>query len=502
MEHFLENLFAWLPGGRLYYVILFSAALLESIVLAGLLVPGSTLLVFAGFLVAHGKGDLPTVVAVAQAGAFLGDAISYLLGGRIGRKLLTTAPFRKRLRLIRKAELFFAGHGGKSLFFGRFMGPLRGAVPFVAGLARMSPGTFLAYTLFSSVLWGLAYPGLGYLGAASWQGIQRWTGRLSLLLGSLLVLLVLNALFWKKIFPRLVERGGNLWIRVSRAWSRLLETAPLQNFADRHPRLWEFLAGRFSLRRGSGLYLTVGLTVSGLFSGCFFWLSENLGFFQSLDGLVYQMAGHYRHPLADRFLIFLTSLGDIPVLLLLAGAILVWLVLNNRDFSAAILLAGSGGGQLLVSLTKLFFNRERPIPYFPELAPESYSFPSGHAFSALVLGGLLVYFLLGTVRNWQIRLRLIITASFAVLLIGLSRCYLGLHWLSDVLAGFLLATIWLTFLLTALEIRRRFAGEFPWRTGWQPLRLTARQRWAILIPAFSAAMLGILYYILTRPGIF
>ncbi len=502
MEHFLENLFAWLPDGRLYYAILFSASLLESLILAGLFVPGSTMLVFSGFLVAHGKGDLPTVIAVAQAGAFLGDAVSYLLGGRIGRKLLTTAPFRKHLRLIRKAELFFADHGGKSLFFGRFTGPLRGTVPFVAGLARMSPGTFLAYTLVSSVLWGLAYPGLGYLGAASWQSIQQWTGRLSLLLGSLLVLLILNGLFWKKFFPRLVERGGVLWGRISRAWSALLRTAPLRSFAARHPQLWDFLAGRFSLKRGSGLYLTVGLTVSALFSGCFFWLSENLPFSQALDRLVYQLATHYRHPAADRFLILVTSLADGPVLLLLTGFVLLWLVLNNRDFSAALLLAGMGGGRLLVVLLKLFYNRVRPVPFFHELQPAGYGFPSGHAFSALLLTGLLVYFLLGTVNHWQSRLRLIIVASFAALLIGLSRCYLGLHWLSDVLAGFLLAAIWLTFLITALEIRRRFAGEFPWRTGWQPPQLSVGLRRAILIPAFAATMLGIFYYLLNRPGIF
>jgi undecaprenyl-diphosphatase len=501
MESFLENLFAWLPSGRLYYAILFTVSLLESIVLAGLFVPGSTLLVFAGFIAAHGQGDLPAVIAAAQAGAFLGDAVSYVLGGRIGRKLLTTPFFRKHLRLIRKAELFFAGHGGKSLFFGRFIGPLRGMVPFVAGLARVSPKTFLAYTLTSCVLWGLAYPGLGYLGAASWQTLQRWTGRLSLLLGTLLLLLILNGLFWKKAFPRLVSRCSECWPRISRTWAALLRSAPVRSFAARHPRLWDFLAGRFSLKRGSGLYLTVGLAVSALFSGCFFWLTEYLPFSRGLDRLIYQMASHYRHPLADRILILVTSLGDVPVLLLLTGAILLWLVLNNRDFSAAILLAGTGGGQLLVALMKLLFSRERPRPFFPELAPESYSFPSGHAFSVLVLAALLVYFLLGTVRNWQFRLRLITAASFAALLIGLSRCYLGVHWLSDVLAGFLLAVIWLTFLLTALEIRRRFAGEFPWRTGWEPLKLSSRQRLAILIPAEAAIGLGILYYLLNRPGI-
>jgi undecaprenyl-diphosphatase len=501
MESFLENLFAWLPEGWLYYTLIFSVTLAESIVLIGLLVPGSTLIVFSGFIAAHGKGDLTLIILASVAGAFLGDLISYVLGGRTGPQLRHSRIFKKRLHLIWKAELFFASHGGKSLFFGRFMGPLRGMMPFVAGCTRLPLGSFLGFTLVSSILWGIAYPGLGFLGAASWQKLQRLTGKLSLLIGFLLVLFILNGLFWKKLFPRLVNRVTKLWPRIAKGWASFLNTPAMSKFADRYPRLWTFLAGRFSLKRGSGLYLTVGFSLSVLFSGVFFWLVEHISLFHSVDHQIYQLLSQYSHPLADRLMIMITSLADGQMLLLITGVIFLWLVLNNRDFSAVILLGGMGGGQALVVLLKIFYQRTRPLPFVVDLPATSYSFPSAHAFSAMLLTGLLVYFLLGTIREWPHRLGLLIGASFLALLIGLSRCYLGIHWFSDVIAGFVLGIIWLTFLITALEIRRRFAGEFPWRTGWEPVRISFRLRRLILLLAFFSFFSIILYHLLVQAGL-
>jgi membrane protein DedA with SNARE-associated domain/membrane-associated phospholipid phosphatase len=498
MESFLQNFFSWLPQGWLYYSLLFSVTLLESIVMVGLLVPGSTLIVFAGFLAAHGRGDLVTIILVSVAGALAGDLVSYLLGARTGARIRYSRLFKKRSHLFRKGELFFVSRGGQSLFFGRFMGPLRGMVPFIAGCTHMPLGPFLVYTLISSALWGLAYPGLGFLGAASWQKIQQLTGHLSLLIGSLLVLFIINGLFWKKLFPRLVNRFMSFWPRIVSWWETLLETRPVKGFASRYPGLWAFLAGRFSLKRGSGLYLTVGFTISALFSLLFVQVVENILFLRTFDKQIYQLISHYRHPVADHFLIMVTSLADFPILLLMSGLIFLWLVLNNRDFSAAMLLVGIGGGQFLTALLKNIYTRARPQPFIMDLTNTLYSFPSGHTLSALVLGGLLIYFLLDTASKWRYRLGLIIGASFLALVIGLSRCYLGLNWFSDVLAGYFLGAIWLTFLFTVLEIRRRYAGEFPWGTGWQPVKLSRGLRRMILIPVFCLVIFLILHYLYER----
>jgi undecaprenyl-diphosphatase len=161
--------------------------------------------------------------------------------------------------------------------------------------------------------------------------------------------------------------------------------------------------------------------------------------------------------------------------------------LRNRDFSALILLCGVGGGELLVFLLKLIYARPRPEPFIAALHVTSASLPSGHAFAALVLSGLSAYFLVGEVRLWRNRLGLIISASLLTTLIGFSRIYLGLHWASDVLAGFAMAALWLTFLITASEIRRRYGGEFPWRSGFEPLHIPSTTRRLILSLAAAAS---------------
>jgi membrane protein DedA with SNARE-associated domain/membrane-associated phospholipid phosphatase len=501
MQSFLENIVTLLPGGGLYYLLIGAIALLESIVLVGLLVPGSTLVILVGFLAAHGKGEVTTIAIAAFTGAFIGDMSSYVLGSRFGTRLLHSNLFGKRLSLIRKAELFFNSHGGKSLFLGRFAGPLRGSIPFVAGCSGMRPGTFSRNTLLSCILWGIVYPGLGYLGAASWQKVQQLTGQFSLLLATLVVLFILNTLFWKKLFPRIVKRSQSLWIRLTIAWQSFLYRPEISALSERFPRLWTFAADRFSLKKGSGLYLTCGFAFSTLFAGLFFGLLNSFALVARIDQKLYTLFEQLHHPLADRLMLLTSSLVNLPALLIFCGLLLLWLVLNNRDFSAAILLVGMGGGELLVLVGKVLFHRLRPLPFFDQIQPTSASFPSGHAFSALLFVGLLAYYLFGALRYWQSRLMMVILLSFVPLMVGLSRCYLGLHWFSDIVAGYLLAATWLTFLLTTLEVRRRFTGEFPWRSGWQPLNLSARQRHTIMALAGCVALYALTHYLLLQLGL-
>ena len=106
---------------------------------------------------------------------------------------------RRRLDTFRKAELFFIEHGGKSVFFGRFFGPVRGFIPFIAGFSQMSPAMFLIMAIISAILWGLAYPGLGYLAGASWQNVERWTGRFSLLILVALAIVILVVVLRRRL---------------------------------------------------------------------------------------------------------------------------------------------------------------------------------------------------------------------------------------------------------------------------------------------------------------
>lgn len=501
MESWLLETFAWLPSGWAYYALVGTISLLESLAGVGILVPGSVLIVFAGFLAAHGRGEYPHLVAVAAAGAVLGDLLSYWLGARLGAVLRQRRFFRRRRQLLLRAEVFFAAHGGKSVFLGRFVGFLRPFIPFVAGSTQMRPLPFCLFALISGALWGVAYPGLGYFFGASWQRVQIWSGRLSAFIAILAALFILNTLFWRSLAPHLARLCSRLWGRCRRAWSRGLATPAMAAFHEQHPRLWTFLADRFTLRRGSGLYLSTGFAASALFAALFLWLVTAVRLRRPLvllDQRIYELMAELRHPAADTFFLVVTHLGGLPVVAMLGALLLLWLALNNRDFSAVIVVAGTAGGELLVFLLKAIFGRERPAAFLPGLDSLSASFPSAHAFLALVFYSLLVYMLLGTVENWQSRFYLVMAGSFLALLIGCSRIYLGVHWLSDVLGGFALAAVWLTFLVTASEMRRRYAGEFPWRTGWQPVRLPGRVRSVILALAGLATLIGTVIYLLGR----
>lgn len=190
MEEWLKNLFELMPDGAIYYTAIAIIAFLESLVAVGVIIPGSSLIVFTGFLALHGRGDISTIIMVATIGAFLGDMLSFLAGARYGERLLFTHLFQKRKKVLNRAGKFFIEHGGKSVFFGRFFGPVRGFIPFVAGSARMSPKAFTAFAIVSAILWGIAYPGLGYLAGYSWKNVETWATRSSLLLALLLVVTI------------------------------------------------------------------------------------------------------------------------------------------------------------------------------------------------------------------------------------------------------------------------------------------------------------------------
>jgi undecaprenyl-diphosphatase len=199
MEAWIQQMLVFLPAGSKYHFLIFFVAFAESLPVAGLLVPGSTIIVLAGFLIVAGKGNLATLILVSGLGALLGDLLSLWLGKRYGGIFLRMRFFRRRRKMISYAQRFFLTHGGKSLFFARFLGPIRGIVPFVAGLSQMPRRAATGYILTSSILWGICYPGLGYLGGSSLQQAQTMGVRFGLAV-FLLLLIVLVHYQVKKLF--------------------------------------------------------------------------------------------------------------------------------------------------------------------------------------------------------------------------------------------------------------------------------------------------------------
>jgi membrane protein DedA with SNARE-associated domain len=133
--------------------IVFATAFGESFVFLSLLFPGTSMLVAAGALISAGSLSYSPVLMAALLGAVLGDAAAFWIGRRFGGAVAGVWPFTRRPELLAGGVRYFVRHGGKSVFIGRFFGPLRSVVPLAAGMMRMPAGRFWLANLSSAIVW-------------------------------------------------------------------------------------------------------------------------------------------------------------------------------------------------------------------------------------------------------------------------------------------------------------------------------------------------------------
>ena len=161
------------------YYIVFAMAFLETSAFVGLLVPGETVVVIAGLAAATGSLRLDAVIGVASTGAVLGDTVGYFIGCHFGEAFF--ARYGRYLffkpRYLRQSQRFFAAHGGKTVFFGRFVGYLRAFAPVVAGISRMPYHWFLLANVSGAIAWATAFTLIGYFVGGNWQTVERYLGR-------------------------------------------------------------------------------------------------------------------------------------------------------------------------------------------------------------------------------------------------------------------------------------------------------------------------------------
>jgi membrane protein DedA with SNARE-associated domain len=179
-------------GGSLVpwgYVIVFLGAAAESAAFAGLIVPGETLMLLAGFLCWRGDLDLGVTIACATTGAIVGDSIGYEIGRHLGRHIYSSRLGRwiGRERWER-ARNYLRRRGGRAVFFGRFISVLRALVPAVAGDARLPYHVFLAWNAAGAVLWAGLHVGIGYLAGNSYHAVENVVGRASWVVLALIVI--------------------------------------------------------------------------------------------------------------------------------------------------------------------------------------------------------------------------------------------------------------------------------------------------------------------------
>jgi undecaprenyl-diphosphatase len=187
----IADIAQWVLGlhGWAALAIVFAVPLLESSAFVGFVFPGEIAIMLGGVLASQHRIPLAAVMAVAVAGAILGDTIGYAVGRRWGRPLLhgTVGRIAGHKRLDR-VERYLAQRGGKAVFFGRHTAALRVLIPGMAGIARMPYRSFALCNVLGGLVWAIWNTLLGYLAGANWKHALDLAGRTGLLVLAFVVL--------------------------------------------------------------------------------------------------------------------------------------------------------------------------------------------------------------------------------------------------------------------------------------------------------------------------
>jgi undecaprenyl-diphosphatase len=237
---------------------------------------------------------------------------------------------------------------------------------------------------------------------------------------------------------------------------------PPQHADRRYPRLRAFLAARFSRTEYLGLHLTVGLALSVAALWILAAIAEDVVTHDPLTNLDLRLAATlHQHSTATGISVArgLTLLGS-PIWLGILGAAVAVVLLRRQQ---RILLLGwvsaLVGGSVLDFALKHIFRRPRPFFADPVASARGWSFPSGHAMGSLVVYGMLAYVIIKIWPGRRTRLVAPLVTAFVVLIIGVTRLYLGVHYLSDVLAGYAAGFMWLAACISGVELVARRGGK-------------------------------------------
>ncbi len=200
--------------------------------------------------------------------------------------------------------------------------------------------------------------------------------------------------------------------------------------------------GSVRLALGSLLFAGMILAIAALFF--FGWLAEEMleGGTKYFDETVRNYLHEFASPVLTNVMQLASFLGSTLFLTVFGLAIVVALYLRNHRHGATLFAITTIGASFLLVTLKLAFGRTRPEPFFDTILPVSYSFPSGHSLASFCFYGALAVILADRTDKLRLQIIIWIASIVMILLIGTSRIYLGVHYPSDVIAGFIVGLIW------------------------------------------------------------
>jgi undecaprenyl-diphosphatase len=400
--------------------------------------------IVGGVVAGQGEISLFVLISIVWACAVAGDVTSYTVGRRLGRAWLIRHGDRLKITedRLEQVERFFEKRGGATILIGRFIGFVRALAPFIAGTSRMPLSRFLPYDVLGAGAWAATFATLGYV---FWHSFDRLTTYVSRgLFAFSTVVVVAAALVALVQLRRDPEKRRRVreWLearRDRRGWSLVVRIAgPTWRLVGRPTSAVADLAARFGMDRltpgGLGLELTtlLALYVVGTYSFFFIGGIASQPGVPRIDDLAADLSRELAMDPVIEVAKVVTEIGSFPVVVLVALATVSWTLLRRRWIEAVTITVGVALTPVLVGLAKGAYDRARPSGGLVDFHDAAY--PSGHTAQAVALVACAVVLVRGGV-GWAVRFAAVTVAIGIVVVVGMTRVYLRVHYLTDVLGG-------------------------------------------------------------------
>jgi undecaprenyl-diphosphatase len=422
--------------GAWTYLLVGVFAFAETGAFVGLVVPGETVMLLGGAVAGQGAIDIYLLIAIAWFSAWLGDTTSFFLGRKLGREFVMNHGPKVGISHERfeKVEDYFGRHGGKTIFIGRFISLVRAFAPFIAGSSGMQYRAFVPYSVLGTGLWASAHILVGYFFSRSIETAGKYAAKGAFALATLIVVVVAIVWLYRRFREQENRDAAVRWMEAHGATRWLVELGRKPQFRF----LWDRVTpgGTFGLEFTSLMaILAVASFVLVVYAVV---LGENPGPTPG-DETAAEIVEHIRSGALTSIAKAITWLGAggvVSVLATICAALLAW---RRRWTEFWVLVAGMALTQTGIDVLKDAVDRPRPGGGLVEATGSSY--PSGHAAHSVFYLWLAVTIVL-RLRPGMARGAAVVTAGFVLTaLIGLSRVYLGVHYLSDVSGGWALGAV-------------------------------------------------------------
>lgn len=413
------------------YWVLFFALGLEMMALP---LPGELIMTYAGLIVFEGRLNWLLSIVVAGTGASLGMTASYAIGNRLGRPFFEKhgARFHFGTDKLDRISQWFERYGNKMLIIAYFIPGVRHLTGYFAGTTRMSFRRYAAYAYSGAFFWVSIFITLGKLLGPEWKQYHATINMYMLGFGLSTAVVYFAFTLIRKHRTQILSRAE--WL--------------LQEAVQRFQSI-----GKLRL-----LILSAGVLFFVFFSFMIGLIQDFLAHeFTRFDEVSSYVITRIFTPDWTGAMEGLLSIGSYPLLLLPILATAIWIGFRGKDRILELMfyVAAMIGGEGLDEGLRAMFHRWGPDG-------SVLTFPSESMFVSVTVYGFSIYLLFRHRREKRYQLAATLTVLAFCLFVGVSSIYMGINYPSDVAAGFVFGGLWITLMITVLELFRLLRRNRLW----------------------------------------